>query len=634
MADKDQNQNLEDTPSLGEDLEEYGVWVKAGPEDVDENEGESLFGLSDLDEEAAEDSFADETTLTNEEEDLLADLEESNPEEEGTDSLESLDLEDDDLSFEGLDLPEPSVEDDLSDLSVDSGADDDDFSLDLSEDEVEVEIDSGETSEDGIEEMSIESLDTLMEDEGLDMASIPSGEQDEFEDIVVEDDDEPTATEELPELEFEDEQPTLEAETSFEEIELEEPSFEGESLEEESIELGGEPLPSPESLEEDFDDISAVEASMTSPVSSPASSKFGEPSEADGRVLATIEEELASIKSELHQLRAELASFRSGEIPSPEPQPVETAEEASDETGPGFFDEDEDETIALTGDELDNILKTSEFTEETGKPSDYEDFDLSTDFGDSDILGEGEDLIPEGMEMAEPSDLEEEGIETAPVDLDLGGTEELPMDESPIEEITLEDIESETGASEELTLGSEDIPAVELPDEELLGGDDDEVAALAEMDIETELAGIDELKDEPEGEEMVVEEKAPEQPSDVEEESIEIDLSGLDEGSLGEPEELMEDDLDMGPEGSTKEADEDLGALEMETEPEPAAPSAATTEGGKALPADLEGEIRSVLTYMDQLLEALPDDKIQEFARSEHFEVYKRLFEELGLEQQ
>ena len=191
MADKDQNQNLEDTPSLGEDLEEYGVWVKAGPEDVDENEGESLFGLSDLDEEAAEDSFADETTLTNEEEDLLADLEESNPEEEGTDSLESLDLEDDDLSFEGLDLPEPSVEDDLSDLSVDSGADDDDFSLDLSEDEVEVEIDSGETSEDGIEEMSIESLDTLMEDEGLDMASIPSGEQDEFEDIVVEDDDEP-----------------------------------------------------------------------------------------------------------------------------------------------------------------------------------------------------------------------------------------------------------------------------------------------------------------------------------------------------------------------------------------------------------------------------------------------------------
>jgi pilus assembly protein FimV len=50
------------------------------------------------------------------------------------------------------------------------------------------------------------------------------------------------------------------------------------------------------------------------------------------------------------------------------------------------------------------------------------------------------------------------------------------------------------------------------------------------------------------------------------------------------------------------------------------------------LPEDLKQEIRSVLSYMDQLLEALPDDKIEEFAQSEHFVVYKRLFEELGLE--
>ena len=34
---------------------------------------------------------------------------------------------------------------------------------------------------------------------------------------------------------------------------------------------------------------------------------------------------------------------------------------------------------------------------------------------------------------------------------------------------------------------------------------------------------------------------------------------------------------------------------------------------------------------MDQLLESLPDEKIQEFARSEHFEVYKKIFEELGI---
>jgi hypothetical protein len=34
---------------------------------------------------------------------------------------------------------------------------------------------------------------------------------------------------------------------------------------------------------------------------------------------------------------------------------------------------------------------------------------------------------------------------------------------------------------------------------------------------------------------------------------------------------------------------------------------------------------------MDQLLESLPEDKIHEFANSEHFDVYKKLFDELGL---
>jgi hypothetical protein len=34
---------------------------------------------------------------------------------------------------------------------------------------------------------------------------------------------------------------------------------------------------------------------------------------------------------------------------------------------------------------------------------------------------------------------------------------------------------------------------------------------------------------------------------------------------------------------------------------------------------------------MDRLLEALPEDKIEEFARSEQFDVYKKVFKELGL---
>ena len=562
MADKDQNQNLEDSASLGEDLEEYGVWVKAGPEDVDENEGESLFGLADLEEES-------ETTLTSEEEDLLADLEESEPESDGAESIESLDLEADDLSFDDLELPEPSFEDDLSDLSVDQ------------EDEK-------------LEEPEGESLDNLIEEEGLDFGGIPGSEEDEFEDLTIEDEDEPRGGEELPELEFE-------AEATFDEIELEEPH-----PEDETIELDGEELPSPESLEDDFDDVSAVEASMTAPTYEPAAAEEQSQSQADGRVLATIEEELASIKSELHQLRAELASFRGGQPQAPEPQgETPPSEEEEDGEVTGFFEEDEDETIALTGDELDNILNTAEFTEEAGKPSDYEDFDLSTDFDDSDILGSGEDLIPEEMDMTPPED-NDEHTEVAAVDLDLGGFEEEPEDQSPIEEITLDDIEEETGGIDDLvlddlTIGSEDIPALELPEEESFGGDENDVAALAEMDIDSELAGIDELKDEPESEET------------TEDEAIEIDLSEPEPEP--EPEELLGDleDADVSEEMDVPEAEE--------------------TVAESALPPDLKTEIRSVLSYMDQLLEALPEDKIEEFARSEHFEVYKRLFEELGLEQ-
>ena len=49
------------------------------------------------------------------------------------------------------------------------------------------------------------------------------------------------------------------------------------------------------------------------------------------------------------------------------------------------------------------------------------------------------------------------------------------------------------------------------------------------------------------------------------------------------------------------------------------------------LPKELKEEIKTVLTYMDQLLESLPEEKIEEFAKSEYFETYKKLFEDLGI---
>ncbi len=42
-------------------------------------------------------------------------------------------------------------------------------------------------------------------------------------------------------------------------------------------------------------------------------------------------------------------------------------------------------------------------------------------------------------------------------------------------------------------------------------------------------------------------------------------------------------------------------------------------------------ELRAMFSYMDKLLESLPDAKIEEFARSPYFDSYKRIFEILGI---
>ncbi|MDR0708756.1 MAG: hypothetical protein LBF77_01660, partial [Spirochaetaceae bacterium] len=75
---------------------------------------------------------------------------------------------------------------------------------------------------------------------------------------------------------------------------------------------------------------------------------------------------------------------------------------------------------------------------------------------------------------------------------------------------------------------------------------------------------------------------------------------------------------------------------ESEGEP-PASPLPAeetgVSQGGTLanVPVKIREELKTVLTYMDQLLESLPEEKIEEFAKSEYFDTYKKLFEDLGL---
>jgi hypothetical protein len=94
--------------------------------------------------------------------------------------------------------------------------------------------------------------------------------------------------------------------------------------------------------------------------------------------------------------------------------------------------------------------------------------------------------------------------------------------------------------------------------------------------------------------------------------------------SLDTGESFEEEDLDT--------LDGDQGGEDVSPEP----PAAKEEEAGESagisyIPSNIKHELKTVLSYMDQLLESLPEEKIEEFAKSEYFETYKKLFEELGL---
>jgi hypothetical protein len=679
---EDQNQPETNHPVDENDLEQYGVWVKAGPEDVIEAEAEDeAFALADL---AEADLAGDELGTTVAEADELPSLDESDEltlesldeelpaegEDSGEAEIEELTLEVEDEEIElgtlesDLDLgeleeqaeedasepsrmgPPPDTGDELvdSDLTIDEDLPDD-LTLDLDELDVDSfdepmtgaseepeEIETLEAPDDELSEVleeEVEELDLEIEEADeteetaesvaeLDIESLPAGDEDfaeitleeiaedeeELPELVVEDDAvlEETSEEVLPiDSDDEDELTELTLDEAFEPegISEEEPSFtvdspaedlleddllgpglataeeepEGDLLEE--IDLEGDLLDLSDSAElADETPLAGAPEELVEPAIAVAEDAYA-PGSASGdqsiSILESIEKELASIRDELGELKQRVSSLGGAERVQ---ATVPAAGEDEDAAG-GFFEgsEDEDETIALTGSELDNIMKTAEFVEETGESDDVEDF--LGPVGDADLLDSLGDEDESGSELTEIA-LDDSGAESGSIDLDLNPAE---------------------------------------PD--ALAGSDEEVEALASMDIDAELADIEELED-----------TSDDLSSESEDALPDIDLGGgvPDEGVVFDAEPLGEDAA----------ADDDL-SVPPPFPSEPAIPPAPVTpvqaEADTALPDNLKSELRSVLTYMDQLLESLPEEKIIEFSKSDHFAVYRKLFDDLGVDQ-
>ena len=119
------------------------------------------------------------------------------------------------------------------------------------------------------------------------------------------------------------------------------------------------------------------------------------------------------------------------------------------------------------------------------------------------------------------------------------------------------------------------------------------------------------------------------------------ELPPLAEASLEEPGDVPDDVpveepaesistevLDETPEEAHEEVFEDFDLVDDKLPNKAVEPLAEPTE---EIPPTLTQDIKSVLTYLDNLLENLPEEKIVEFAQSDKYETYKKIFFELGL---
>lgn len=394
---------------------------------------------------------------------------------------------------------------------------------------------------------------------------------------------------------------------------------------------------------ERFDDIETIEGAVA-----PASpSAAGQP-----EVLSRIEHELRSIRSDLTALKKELADLRR---PHAAAAPAGVASGAKAR----FFEEEEDDTIALTGDELDNILNTADITEEAAEAPaaevdlvEAEDLDSLPDEGGAAVSVEPTASLDLGVEpleeLEEVTDLDLELPEAAPAELVLegaadavSGAAELPdLGLEAIPEIEVSEAELEELPVDEGTLADADL-VVDL-EEETPKAHAKATPAIPEVDLkalhETQEAAQESIltTDDLAASDLAELEAVAEEPASARS-TIEIDF---EQAASPEPASSDAEDVEsLEPVEDLEEIAEELAeapaAAEPAPKPEPPRPAARPEPASAptfAMSDSIKKDLRNVLSVIDELLEALPEKKIREFAKSEHFLVYRKLFQDLGLD--
>ena len=715
------------TIGSSDELDEYGVWVKSEPQDL------SLSGMdaSDLSAELSSD--------------FSTDISEELP---GTDDMDFSIPDIDDLpDFDSLDNESPDLE--LEEKEDDS--DSDVFNFGDFTDRTDFDSTELDSAEIDSEELTTDDLDTLeLNDEDLNIEEPEKDDAGDFTEISMDDfigtvdvddslDNSAEFSEETSDTSGIQVSPDLQDPVDF---------HVSASLQEQTDFQGSDDFQISVDFDETADFTETVDfqeaensidvtAGINSAGRTPVSAAPEKPAvDLSTQLLMKIAEELSSIRSELSSLKKEFSGFKAI---------APTAAAEVDEGG--FFGQEDDEKISLTGDELNNILNTADFTEEAGSDaaielSDDIDMDEESAFS-SDSFKQKE---PSGFYSGESDDQDSEKLSTADLDMeiDLGdenlellegetklgnsfiedvSVDELDLSEEPLPDFTIEEDEElkeirEKGAEpmalppapeDTEYLNEEALTEVDFDSEDDLEGDLEiedfsaNLADLQEASLESSMEDSIDLSgaviDEPDLS-SGIQDNPLEEPS-LEDISISLDLSELDsledmdsveadsadifaeeleaEEEISVPfptdasaDALGSDDGEFIPDGFVvdesasndasatdlsyddsqpllEEIDEDFEILEteeileeieeltpIESKPEMAppkpAPAAAPSRAAPSdIPSHLKVELKTVLSYMDQLLEALPDDKIEEFARSDYYDTYKKLFKELGL---
>jgi len=387
------------TIGSSEELDEYGVWVKSEPQDLSSEEGET-----------PEFSGGEDMDFTIPEIEDLPDL--GSLDEKSSDDFSIAELPTDDFAipdFESGGETEniPSISDeigddvDLGDLTGDAGFD----SLDIPD--LEEPADSGV-------------LESPVELTGLD----ESGLEDDFDlpKIVEQDQENLTLETGLPETESGDDLTGISTETSMDDLienfDSETEELPGDSMGLDSAAVDEAYAASTASIQTGIRAETGL--SKDSGLTAPSSS-----ADLSTQLLMKIAEELSSIRAELSSLKKEFSVIRAG------------APAAETEEG-GFFDKEDDEKISLTGDELNNILNTADFTEETG--TDVTLGLTDDDAGDSDLpTGLDTEAVAESASPNLPEDVvvPEEAVSSFSLE-EIEETEE--KEDKPItHELTAED---------------------------------------------------------------------------------------------------------------------------------------------------------------------------------------------------